>query len=672
MKVSVVGLGAASLVAVCCMLAAASSSAAVYGSWGNAQAVPGAAALNTDQVADLTSISCTAAGDCSAGGYYTDASDGSQAFVVDETAGVWGTAQAVPGTAALNAGGAARITSVSCASPGNCGAGGYYTDGAGDSHAFVVGETGGSWGTATEVTGVAGLEGTRGRSAISSVACPSAGDCAAGGNYTTYLSAAGGAFTVGELNGTWGAAHLLPGQGALPGGQYTDINAVSCASAGNCAAAGNAGTEAFVADETSGSWGALREVPGTAGYDDDATSVSCVLAGPCTADGFYTPSSGGLEVPFVVTRTNGTWGKAVPVPVPSTNATAHGVLAVISCVSAGNCAAGGDYAVFSLFTHRAFTVTETNGTWGKAQDVPGIGAATIGYGISEVNSVSCVSPGNCAAGGYFNDSSGRQAFVVDETAGVWGTFIQVNGPGAASGDGSPGIASVSCAAPASCGAAGAYYSNGSQQYSQPLVVRQTPLPATHTALSLAAATVAYGREQAERVSVTVSAVSGTPAGTVTITAGPTPVCTIRLASGEGSCTLPATKFAPGAVLLTASYALSAGFAPSVSAPAGFIVAGAGSKTSLAMSAGTITYGEDQAGQLTVRVAPQFAGTPAGTVTVKAGATTVCAITLRAGAGSCTLSAKKLPPGTYRLTAAYAGSADFKGSASAAKTITVVN
>jgi hypothetical protein len=39
--------------------------------------------------------------------------------------------------------------SVSCASPGNCSAGGdYYTDAAGHQQAFVVSEKNGSWGTA--------------------------------------------------------------------------------------------------------------------------------------------------------------------------------------------------------------------------------------------------------------------------------------------------------------------------------------------------------------------------------------------------------------------------------------------------------------------------------------------------------------------------------------------
>jgi hypothetical protein len=65
--------------------------------------------------------------------------------------GTWGTAQEVPGTAALNQGGTALILSVSCGGAGNCGAGGLYVDGSGHQQAFVAGEANGTWGTAREV-----------------------------------------------------------------------------------------------------------------------------------------------------------------------------------------------------------------------------------------------------------------------------------------------------------------------------------------------------------------------------------------------------------------------------------------------------------------------------------------------------------------------------------------
>jgi hypothetical protein len=55
--------------------------------------------------------------------------------------GTWHTAQKVPGAATLNTGGNAFVQSVSCASAGNCSAGGGYTDSSGHRQAFVVTES---------------------------------------------------------------------------------------------------------------------------------------------------------------------------------------------------------------------------------------------------------------------------------------------------------------------------------------------------------------------------------------------------------------------------------------------------------------------------------------------------------------------------------------------------
>jgi hypothetical protein len=119
----------------------AAASAAPGGTWGTAQEVPGTAALNRGGDAEITSVSCARAGDCSAGGGYQDASGFFQVFVAGEARGVWGKAQQVPGTAALNQRGFAEITSVSCAKAGDCSAGGSYLDASRHLQAFVVNET---------------------------------------------------------------------------------------------------------------------------------------------------------------------------------------------------------------------------------------------------------------------------------------------------------------------------------------------------------------------------------------------------------------------------------------------------------------------------------------------------------------------------------------------------
>jgi hypothetical protein len=56
-------------------------------------------------------------------------------------------------------------------------------------------------------------------------------------------------------------------------------------------------------------------------------------------------------------------------------------------------------------------VSEQNGVWGMAIEVAGLAALTKG-GLAEIDSVSCASPGNCAAGGSYTDRSGHLQGLV--------------------------------------------------------------------------------------------------------------------------------------------------------------------------------------------------------------------------------------------------------------------
>ena len=75
------------------------------------------------------------------------------------------------------------------------------------------------------------------------------------------------AFIVSEIKGTWHAAREVPGTAALNKGD-AQVNAVSCASAGNCSIGGSyydsANIQAFVGSEVNGIRGKAVKVPGTA------------------------------------------------------------------------------------------------------------------------------------------------------------------------------------------------------------------------------------------------------------------------------------------------------------------------------------------------------------------------------------------------------------------------
>jgi len=152
--------------------------------------IPGTAALNRGGKAQVSSLSCVSAGNCSAGGFYVDRSGKQQALVASQVNGKWSTAIEVPGTAVNNLLGSAQISSVSCASAGNCSAGGSYSRG---QKAFVVSQVSGKWGTAIQVPGLSNYP----DAAINTVSCASAGKCSAGGSYYD-INTAGQAFVVSQ------------------------------------------------------------------------------------------------------------------------------------------------------------------------------------------------------------------------------------------------------------------------------------------------------------------------------------------------------------------------------------------------------------------------------------------------------------------------------------------
>src|SRR5215470_10238927 len=121
----------------------------------------------------------------------------------------------------------------------------------------------------------------------------------------------------------------------------------------------------------------------------------------------------------------GTWRTAIEVPgLGALNRGGSARVESVSCPSAGNCAASGSYNAIpagSGSDRQAFVVSERNGTWGTARQVPGSGALNAG-GVASAESVSCASAGKCAAGGFYTDGFGhQQAFVVSEINGTWRT-----------------------------------------------------------------------------------------------------------------------------------------------------------------------------------------------------------------------------------------------------------
>lgn len=358
-----------------------------------------------------------------------------------------------------------------------------------------------------------------GNAALTSVSCPSADNCAVGGYYTD-ANGHQQAFVATEKKGAWQNAREVAG--SLNSGGHAQVNAVSCGSAGNCVAVGQyfryvnqvTGTEAFAVTEKNGSWSSAQEVPGTGRLNVEglavATAVSCAPAsGPlsCALGGHYYDKHGHQQ-DFADVLKKGAWQQATAIGTGH-NVGGYAQLSTVSCPAAGDCAAGGSYlsAPGSGQQYQAFLVTLEGYTWRPVEEVAG----SLNTGMTaQVNAVSCSSVSFCAAGGTYSDA------LVD----------------------------------------------GTLPFTDDGAVTQS----TKTSLGLSAGTVKYGHEQAEHLTVSVTPADAGPAtGTVTVAAGKTVLCTLKLSSGHASCTLAARKLKAGRYHVTAAYAGAPYFAKSASA-----------------------------------------------------------------------------------------------------------
>jgi len=446
----------------------------VNGTWGPPLPTPGVANLIPDS-ADIgsvwvaTTISCTGPGDCTAGGAYQDTfgddPDTDQAYVVSEVNGTWGNAEAVPGTLALNTALGAATTAVSCSSPGNCAAVGYYAylhgkAGAVGVAGFVASQVNGTWQMARPVRALSSRASFAVVNAVSCAPATTAAARGAGPNCVAVgvsrLARPGSAgFVLADVNGTWGTARAVPGLPVTAPGSAAA--AVSCALPGSCSLGGfyhdpRGRQQAFVANEVNGTWGKAQRVPDAAalneGDDASVTSLSCPAAGACVAAGYYRTNGNEGEL-FVVREVAGRWQHAAQLPGSRKLITYLGsTIGEVSCASAATCEVGGTLQTGKSST-RGFLASETNGRWGLYVVPDGLGSSITG--------LSCPAPGYCAAGGQRLNSNPddfpASMMVIDEVAGHWGKTVSLDNAyiGATN---TISVYAISCAAPRACGAVG--------------------------------------------------------------------------------------------------------------------------------------------------------------------------------------------------------------------------
>jgi hypothetical protein len=343
----------------------------------------------------------------------------------------------------------------------------------------------------------------------------------------------------------------------------------------------------------------------------------------------------GGERPILAVQEGGSWSAENTVPgldgpaIIDFKPTADSFGQQVSCWAFTACTVAGAYGD-QHGDRQVFVADWVGGAW-TTQTIPGSAELNRG-GAAVVNGLSCGAAGNCAVAGQFltapqdDPSSQAHAFVDSRAAGRWGNAQEILG--ISNLPGSNAVAS-SCPATGSCVTGGDYTDPAGHQ--QAFISVESTLAGTKDF-----GTFGGARQVAGNLN------TGGNAGVSDISCPVAGRCAIGgfYTNGKGK-------------------------------QQGFVAEMLKStSTTLTLSAAKVKAGHEQAERLAVRVRSAVNSTPAGKVTVKARSATLCVITLRRATGSCTLTARKLPPGRYQLTASYGGGTGFAGSTSPAKVLTV--
>jgi hypothetical protein len=540
------------------------------GHLGKAMQVPGLEALNVKGTAEVSAVRCAAPGSCTIAGSYLDGQGHHQAFVASEAGFTWGKAVPVPGLAQLGGGGPTDVTALACPAAGRCTIGGWYVDPSGTLQPFVASSTNGVFGEAAGIFTVTDQ-------VSSFIARVTALSCATPGNCTAALEIPefppGGAqpipraFVVTQTSGQWGTPQSvdIPDVSATT---PTGISSVSCWAPAGCMVVGGSGDTGserpILAIQGNGTWGFQNTVPGLDGpgvtdfnpvADSAALQVSCSQTTTCAVAGIYGDHHGNQQA-FVASWGSGHWATQTVPGSAELNQGGQTFPNGLSCGADGGCAVAGQVSVNPAsdpdVSVQSFASSRLGGSWSNAQEIAGIDNLPDSNALA----ASCPPAGSCLIGGFYDVSdSNQQAYVADENT-LAGTkdIGSFGGAQLVAGNLNVGktaaVNDISCARAGEC-AIGGFYTD-SHGKTQGFIAVQSA--ATATALTLSAARVKAGHENSERLTVRVNARGGgTPAGKVTVKTGRTILCAITLKGGQGNCRLSQSKLRPGKYKLTAGY-----------------------------------------------------------------------------------------------------------------------
>jgi len=327
---------------------------------------------------------------------------------------------------------------VSCTSSTECLAVGYSATPQNIEHTLAEVRHGAAWSIRTTPNPVGAIA-----SSLSGVSCVSSTSCVAVGSSTN------GSDVQRALIEAWnGIRWEIRRSPLIRGAGWSELNQVSCTSAGACTAVGSYithGIQQTLVDSWNGRTWSVRGSPNPRGASySTLQSVSCVSSKVCTAVGYYGSHASDV-FPLAEAWDGLKWSiRAAPHPVGSASRQ-WSELTEVSCTASTACMAVGDYALSNAEPFVALAEWWNGKAW-RIRQPP----APIGSSGSPLTGVSCISPSSCTAVGFATRGT-RETTLAE----VWnGTAWHIEATPNPARDALSDLAGVSCRLETACTAAG--------------------------------------------------------------------------------------------------------------------------------------------------------------------------------------------------------------------------
>ena len=223
------------------------------------------------------------------------------------------------------------------------------------------------------------------------------------------------------------------------------LNSVSCTSSTSCVAVGASGDLYGVNHTLIESWNgtawSVVPSPNPDSPDNQLRSVSCISPTVCVAAGYS--GAPGADRTLVESWNGSTWS-VVPSPSPGST----DVLSGVSCISTTDCVAVGSQGSGTTIVYQTLIESWDGSAWSIVQ------SPSYGPSINSLSSVSCTSASNCVAvGDWITGGPGEFRTLVESWNGVFWSILPAPSPSPLNGD---WLLGVSCTSQTSCVAVGMY------------------------------------------------------------------------------------------------------------------------------------------------------------------------------------------------------------------------